>query len=84
MYYVCEKLPEEGRGVMQFWSNLRLASRFMLIVGSGLITLVFAAVFGISEYETEALDSRLYNLSLNEMTSLHALILNASRDAGIV
>ena len=61
---------------MQFWSNLRLASRFMLIVGSGLITLVFAAVFGISEYETEALDSRLYNLSLNEMTSLHALILN--------
>ena len=61
---------------MHFWSNLRLASRFMLIVGSGLITLVFAAVFGISEYETEALDSRLYNLSLNEMTSLHALILN--------
>ena len=61
---------------MQVWSNMRLASRFMVIVGAGLITLVFGTVFGISEYETAALDNRLYNLSLNEMTSLHALIVN--------
>ena len=61
---------------MAVWANMRLASRFMVIVGAGLITLVFGTVAGISSYESAALESKLYSLSLNEMTSLHALIVN--------
>ena len=61
---------------MKVWTNLRLASRFMIIVGAGLITLVFGTVVGISKYESASLESKLYSLSLNEMTSLHALIVN--------
>lgn len=61
---------------MQVWTKMRLASRFMVIVGAGLITLVFGTVAGISQYESISLENRLYSLSLNEMTSLHDLIVN--------
>lgn len=61
---------------MKFWSNLRLTSRFMIIVGTGVITLVVGVLWSIASYEQGALESRLHDLSLNEMTSLHALIVN--------
>ena len=61
---------------MTVWANLRLASRFMVIVGAGLIALVVGVVAGISSYERATLEHKLYTLSLNEMTSLHALIVN--------
>jgi len=61
---------------MPVWSDLRLASRFMLIVGGGLVALIVAVVAGIASYERAALEQKLYTLSFNEMTSLHALIVN--------
>lgn len=48
----------------------------MIIVGAGLIALVVGVVAGIASYERTSLEHKLYTLSLNEMTSLHALIVN--------
>ncbi|HSV28286.1 MAG TPA: HAMP domain-containing methyl-accepting chemotaxis protein [Candidatus Omnitrophota bacterium] len=61
---------------MQAWRNLRLSSRFMIIVGLGVIALVAGVVVGIARFERAEMERQLQQLSANEMTSLHALILN--------
>ena len=61
---------------MNVWANLRLTSRFMIIVGLGVVLLVTSGVLAMAGYERDALENRLRQLSLNEMTSLHALIVN--------
>jgi methyl-accepting chemotaxis protein len=61
---------------VNFWSNMRLSSRFMVIVGLGLITLVTSLVVGIARFERTEMERQLQQISANEMTSLHALILN--------
>ncbi|CAA7611473.1 Methyl-accepting chemotaxis protein [Candidatus Terasakiella magnetica] len=58
------------------WRNLRLSSRFMLIVGFGVIVLIASVVFTIARFERVEMERQLQQLSANEMTSLHALILN--------
>ena len=58
------------------WRNMRLSSRFMVIVGLGLITLVASVVIGIVRFERAEMERQLQQLSANEMTSLHALIVN--------
>jgi methyl-accepting chemotaxis protein len=48
----------------------------MIIVGVGVITLVASVVLVIARFERSEMERQLYQLSFNEMTSLHALILN--------
>ncbi|MGE5505760.1 MAG: methyl-accepting chemotaxis protein [Actinomycetota bacterium] len=61
---------------MHAWRNMRLSSRFMVIVGLGVIALVVSVVVGIARFERAEMERQLQQLSANEMTSLHALILN--------
>ncbi|WP_237051473.1 methyl-accepting chemotaxis protein [Magnetospirillum sp. ME-1] len=58
------------------WQNLRLSSRFMLIVGVGVVILIAAVVLTIARFERAEMERQLQQLSANEMTSLHALIQN--------
>jgi methyl-accepting chemotaxis protein len=55
---------------------MRLSSRFMIIVGLGVIALVVSVVVTIARFERTEMERQLQQLSANEMTSLHALILN--------
>ncbi len=62
--------------VVRAWKNLRLSSRFMIIIGVGVIALVASVVLVIARFEQGEMERQLRQLSANEMTSLHALILN--------
>ncbi|MDA8229720.1 MAG: HAMP domain-containing methyl-accepting chemotaxis protein [Magnetospirillum sp.] len=62
----------------------------MLVVGLGVIALVASVVIAIASFERSEMERQLRALSVNEMTSLHALILNVmakrpddSQDIGI-
>ena len=48
----------------------------MIIVGCGVIALVLSVVVVIGRFERAEMERQLHSLSANEMTSLHALILN--------
>jgi methyl-accepting chemotaxis protein len=48
----------------------------MIIVGLGVIALVASAVVTIAQFQRSEMERQLQQLSANEMTSLHALILN--------
>lgn len=65
-----------GVPVSHAWRNLRLSSRFMLIVGLGVIALIASVVVTIARFERVEMERQLRQLSANEMTSLHALIQN--------
>ncbi|CUW41584.1 Putative methyl-accepting chemotaxis protein [Magnetospirillum sp. XM-1] len=58
------------------WQNLRLRQRFMIVVGLGVIVMAAVIVIFIARFEERAMERKLHELSVNEMTSLHALILN--------
>jgi methyl-accepting chemotaxis protein len=58
------------------WHNLSLQQRFMIAVGLGVSLLVALVVVVIVRYEEQAMERQLHHLSVNEMTSLHALIVN--------
>ncbi|MFD2234669.1 methyl-accepting chemotaxis protein [Phaeospirillum tilakii] len=58
------------------WGTLRLREKFMLVIGAGVIVMATLIVVFIARYEESAMERKLYELSLNEMTSLHALIVN--------
>lgn len=61
---------------MEFWKNLRLSSRFMIFAAVGVIVMVTGVVVGIVRFERQEIERQLELISANEMTSLHALILN--------
>ena len=61
---------------MRSWNNLRLTSRFMIVIGLGVILLVASVVVGIARFERSEMERQLRALSVNEITSLHALIVN--------
>ena len=48
----------------------------MIIIGVGVIALVASVVLVIARFERSEMERQLQQLSVNEMTSLHALILN--------
>jgi methyl-accepting chemotaxis protein len=48
----------------------------MIIIGVGVIALVASVVLVIARFERAEMERQLQQLSANEMTSLHALILN--------
>ncbi|RAU20697.1 methyl-accepting chemotaxis protein [Paramagnetospirillum kuznetsovii] len=58
------------------WQNLSLRRRFMVVVGLGVIVMATLIVVFIARFEEQAMERKLHELSVNEMTSLHALILN--------
>ncbi|BAE52343.1 methyl-accepting chemotaxis protein [Paramagnetospirillum magneticum] len=58
------------------WQNLSLRRRFMIVVGLGVIVMATVIVVFIARFEERALERKLHELSVNEMTSLHALIVN--------
>ncbi|MBI3445948.1 MAG: methyl-accepting chemotaxis protein, partial [Magnetospirillum sp.] len=58
------------------WQNLRLRQRFMIVAGLGVIAMAALIVVFIARFEEQAMERKLHELSVNEMTSLHALILN--------
>jgi len=55
---------------------MRLSSRFMLIVGLGVVLGIIGVVGSIGWFETRETERELHLLSANEMTSLHNLIVN--------
>ncbi|TAN80458.1 MAG: HAMP domain-containing protein, partial [Magnetospirillum sp.] len=58
------------------WQRLRLRQRFMIVVGVGVILMAALIVVFIARFEEQAMERKLHELSVNEMTSLHALIVN--------
>ncbi len=58
------------------WQGLRLRQRFMIIVGVGVVALAALVVLVIARFEEGAMERKLYELSVNEISSLHALIVN--------
>ncbi|KIL99321.1 Methyl-accepting chemotaxis protein [Paramagnetospirillum magnetotacticum MS-1] len=58
------------------WQNLSLRRRFMIVVGLGVIVMATLIVVFIARFEEQAMERKLHELSVNEMTSLHALIVN--------
>jgi methyl-accepting chemotaxis protein len=58
------------------WSSLRLRQRFMIVAAAGVITMVVMIVAVIARFDEMAMERKLHELSVNEMTSLHALIVN--------
>jgi methyl-accepting chemotaxis protein len=62
---------------MHFWQNLRLRQRFVIVVALGISMLALMVVAAIARYEDTAMEEKLRQFSVNEMTSLHALIVNA-------
>ena len=58
------------------WQSLRLRQRFMIVVGFGVIVMAVLIVVFIAQFEERSLENKLHELSVNEMTSLHALIVN--------
>ncbi len=48
----------------------------MVVVGLGVIVLATVIVVFIARFEEQAMERKLHELSVNEMTSLHALIVN--------
>ena len=62
---------------MLFWQNLRLRQRFVIVVALGISVLALMVVAAIARYENTAMEEKLRQFSVNEMTSLHALIVNA-------
>ncbi|OIQ90219.1 methyl-accepting chemotaxis protein 4 [mine drainage metagenome] len=56
--------------------GLKLRQRFMIFVGLGVTLLAALVVLVIALYEQGAMERKLNQLSVNEMTSLHALIVN--------
>ncbi|MDO8606835.1 MAG: HAMP domain-containing methyl-accepting chemotaxis protein [Phaeospirillum sp.] len=58
------------------WQSLRLRQRFMIVVGVGVILMASLIVVFIARFEEQAMERKLHELSVNEMTSLHALIVN--------
>ena len=62
--------------IMPFWHGLKLSSRFMIFVGVGLVVLISSIVISIARFEQSEMERQLNRLSANEMTSLHALIVN--------
>ena len=61
---------------MKAWNSLRIGSRFMIIVGAGVIALVIGVITSIATFERSEMERQLQAMSVNEMTSLHALIVN--------
>ncbi len=58
------------------WQSLRLRQRFMIVVGVGVILMASLIVVFIARFEEQSMERKLHELSVNEMTSLHALIVN--------
>ena len=58
------------------WQNMKLRQRFVVAVGLGCIAMALLIVAFIARFETRAMERKLNQLSVNEMTSLHALIVN--------
>jgi methyl-accepting chemotaxis protein len=56
--------------------GLKLRQRFMIFIGLGIVLMVALTVTAIARYEEGAMERKLQQLSVNEMTSLHALIVN--------
>jgi|GEM_PF-445718 len=56
--------------------SLKLRQRFMIFIGLGVTVLVALVVLVIARYEQDSMERKLQQLSMNEMTSLHALIVN--------
>jgi methyl-accepting chemotaxis protein len=61
---------------MPLLSKLRLRQRFMVIVAASLTAMAAIGVAVIAEYEEAITEEKLQQFSVNEMTSLHALIVN--------
>jgi len=73
-----------------YWQGLRLRQRFMVIVGLGVIALAALMVLVVARYAEGAMERKLHQLSVNEISSMHALIVNVmaartddSQDVGI-
>jgi len=48
----------------------------MIVIGMGVIVMAAVIVLFIARYDEQAMERKLHQLSVNEMTSLHALIVN--------
>ena len=58
------------------WQQMRLRQRFMLVVGATMVLVATVVVLIIARYEEDAAIRKLQQLSVNEITSLHAFIVN--------
>jgi len=61
---------------ISMWRNLRLRQRVMIMIGVGVIVMASLIVIFIARFEERAMERKLHQLSVNEMTSLQALIVN--------
>lgn len=62
--------------IASVWNNLRIRRRFMYLSGTGVAVVVAVALFLMALVEERSMEAKLKQLSENELTSLHALIVN--------
>ncbi|WP_305557709.1 methyl-accepting chemotaxis protein [Thalassospira sp.] len=62
--------------IISSWKNMGIRKRFMLASAIGVTLVILVALTMMAVTEKHAMDSKLHQLSENELTSLHALIVN--------
>ncbi len=61
----------------KWWKTLRLQTRFMIIIGAGVLSLAICLLAALDWYETKLVEEKVRHFSENELNSLHALVLSA-------
>lgn len=59
-----------------WWKNLRLQTRFMMISGAGVLVLVACVVVAVGWFEYTKVEEKLRGFSQNELGSMHALVVS--------
>ncbi len=62
--------------MINWWRTLRLRQRFTAVSAVAVIASTLLAVAIIADHEQRAMEHKLHQFSVNEMTSLHALVLS--------
>ena len=62
-----------------FWKSLGIQARFMIFAAVGALSLAAAVVVTVCYAEYQSMETRLRELSVNELESLNALVETAMR-----
>jgi methyl-accepting chemotaxis protein len=66
----------EGVSLLIWWRNLGLQTRFMLIIGSGLLVVVSCVIALIAWFEVSNVEAKLRDASQSEISTLSALVVS--------
>src|SRR5450759_904042 len=61
------------------WKNLKLQTKFTLVIGAGLLTLALSAAAVVSYFEYSNIEQKLQRSAENEVNSLNSLVESAMK-----